>query len=177
MNVTDVILLFLLGFAGYRWYHRGFLVSLLSILAFLIAIVIAFMFMDWGVNILDGMLDGLNGFLPYLAFILIFIATAIGISFAGKALKRLLDLTLLGSIDNLVGAILGVSLWIFGLSLLIWLTDSVGVEIPDSWTNDSVLYGKIAKIAPAIIEGTSSYIPMIKDLFESITERLQPALP
>ena len=177
MNITDIILLLILAFAGYRWYHRGFLVSLLSIVAFFLAIILAFMFMDWGVTILDDYLDEFNGFLPYLAFALIFIITAAGISLLGKALKKVLDLTLLGSFDNIAGAIMGVSLWVFGISVFIWLTDSVGFELPNSWVQDSILYGKIRSIAPVMIDGVSEFIPMIKDLFESITDRLQPAIP
>ena len=67
MNVTDIILLLILGIAGYRGYQRGFMVSLLSIIAFLIAIILAFFFLDWGVQMLDDLVEGFNGVLPYLA--------------------------------------------------------------------------------------------------------------
>lgn len=151
--------------------------SLLSIVAFFVAVILAFMFMDWGVTILDDYLEGFNGFLPYLAFALIFITAGASISLLGKALKKVLDLTLLGSFDNIAGAILGVTLWVFAISVFIWLTDRVGFELPNSWTQDSVLYEKIRWVAPMMIDGLSEYIPMIKDLFDSITDRLQPAIP
>lgn len=170
-------MLLIIGFAGYRGYRRGFLVSLLSIVAFLVAIILAFMFMDWGVKILDEKLDGFTGFLPYLAFVLIFLSVALGISLLGRALKKAIDLTLLGSFDNIVGSLLGVTIWVFGLSIFIWLTGSMGIEIPNSWTGDSILYHKIETVAPVIIDGFSEYIPFLKDLFESISDRLQPAVP
>ena len=177
MNVTDIILLLILGVAGFRGYQRGFIVSLLSILAFWVAIVLAFMFLDWGVQFLDDMIDGFTGVLPYLAFILIFAGVALGINMVGKILKKTLDLTILGNFDSLAGSILAVLTWGFGISILIWLTNKVGIEVPDTWTGNSIIYQKIEPVAPVVIDAFSEYLPFIKHLFRSIADRLSPAVP
>jgi len=177
LNSADIIILIILGFAGYRGYQRGFMVSLLSVVAFVLAIILAFMFLDWGVQILDQWINGFNGILPYLAFVLIFIVVSVGISILGKILKKAIDLTLLGSFDSLAGGLVGVLTWVLGLSILIWLTGLVDLEIPKSWTENSMLYSRIESVAPAVIDTFSEYLPFLKSLVESIADRLQPALP
>ncbi len=177
MNATDIILLLILGFAGYRGYQRGFMVSLLSIVAFLVATVLAFYFLDWGVHMLDDLVEGFSGVLPYLAFVLIFIGVAIAINVIGKAFKTAIDLTLLGSFDSIAGGMLGVLKWAFGLSLLIWLSNQVGIEVPPGLQEGSLLYSKIEPVAPMVIDGISEYLPFLKSLFQSIAERIRPAIP
>lgn len=177
MNTTDFILLLILGVAGFQGYRRGFIVSLLSILAFWIGIVLAFMFLDWGVQFLDEQIEGFTGMLPYLAFILIFAGVAIGINIVGKILKQTIDLTLLGKFDNVVGGIVGVLTWGFAISILIWLTSKVGLEVPVTWKEGSLVYSKVEPMAPIVIEVLSEYLPFLKRLFESISNRLSPAIP
>jgi membrane protein required for colicin V production len=177
VNATDFVLLLILGVAGFRGYQRGFVVSLLSIVAFWVALVLAFMFLDWGVQFLDQLIDGFTGILPYLAFILIFASVAVGINILGKVLKKTLDLTLLGKFDNLAGGILAVLTWAFGISVVVWLSHNVGMEVPDGWAKGSIIYQKIEPVAPAVIDVFSEYMPFIKHLFKSIADRLSPAVP
>ena len=177
MNVTDIILLLILGFAGYRGYQRGFMVSLLSIIAFLIAIILAFFFLDWGVQMLDDLVEGFNGVLPYLAFVLIFIGVAIGINIIGKMFKKAIDLTLLGSFDSVAGGVVGILKWVFGLSLLIWLSQNVGIEIPLDMQKGSLIYSKIEPVAPFVVDSFSEYLPFLKSLFQSIAEHMRPVIP
>ena len=177
MNVVDIIFILILALAGYRGYQTGFLISLISIFAFVVATISAFMLLHWGVQILDDLIDGFSGILPYLAFVIIFVGVAILINVIGKILKQAIDLTMLGSFDNLGGAIIGVLKWIFGLSLLIWLTDYLGFEVPAEWKQGSIMFAKLEPVAPFIIEGCSEYLPFLKSIFESITEGLQPLNP
>ena len=177
MGITDIILLLVLGFAGFRGYQRGFIVSLLSLLAFWVAIVLAFMFLDWGVQFLDETIDGFSGLLPYMAFVLIFTVVAISISLVAKIVKKSIDLTPLGIFDNFAGSILGVLTWAFGISILIWLTGEFGVELPGNVGEDSILFSKIEPLAPMVIDAFAEYVPFLKHLFESIGERLSPDIP
>ncbi len=177
MNVTDIILLLILGFAGYRGYQRGFLVSLLSIVAFLVATILAFFLLDWGVQMLDDLVEGFNGVLPYLAFVLIFIGVAIAINLIGKVLKKAIDLTLLGGFDSVGGGIVGILKWVFGLSLLIWLSQNVGIEVPPDMQKSSLLYSKIEPVAPLVLDSISEYLPFLKSLFQSVAEHMRPVIP
>lgn len=176
MNVIDIVLLVILGLAAYKGYQRGLFVSLISIVAFFLSIILAFVLLDWGVDLLGSYIEGFKGFLPYLAFIMIFGAVALLINIGAGIVKKTMDLTLLGSVDNIAGALLGIVKWVFGASLLIWLTHAVGVEIPGDMQENSLVYDKIEPVAPWLIDSFSEYWPFIKSLFESIKERLQPSI-
>jgi membrane protein required for colicin V production len=174
MSTVDIVLFVLLGIAGFRGFQRGFIVSLLSLLAFWIGIVLAFMFLDWGVQILDDMIEGFSGVLPYLAFLLIFAAVGIGIGIVAKVVKKSIDLTPLGIFDNFAGGLLAILTWVFGISLLIWLTGKFGVELPSHVQDNSILFNKIETVAPAVIDMFAEYLPFLKHLFESIAGSLSP---
>ena len=176
MNIVDIILLVILGIAAYHGYQRGLFVSLVSIFAFFVGIILAFTFMDWGVEFLSNYIDGFIGFMPFLAFLIIFGVVAVLINIGGGMVKKAMDFTLLGNFDKIAGAFLGLAKWVIGVSLLIWLVQTVGIEIPHNWQESSQLYQKIEPVAPWIIDGFSEYWPFIKDLFESIKDRLQPSL-
>ena len=174
MSTVDIVLLLLLGFAGFRGYQRGFIVSLLSLLAFWVGIILAFMFLDWGVQILDDFIDGFSGVLPYLAFLLIFAAVGIGIDIIAKVVKKSIDLTPLGIFDNFAGSLMAILAWAFGISLLIWLTGKFGVGLPGHLRDNSILFDKMEILAPAVLDMFAEYVPFLRHLFESIAERLSP---
>ena len=153
------------------------MVSLLSIIAFIGAIILAFMFLDWGIRTLDNMIEGFNGVLPYLAFVMIFVGVAVAINLIGKMLKKAIDLTLFGSFDSIVGGIVGVLKWVFAISLLIWLSRNVGIEVPPDMQSDSLLYSRLEPVAPFIIDTFSEYLPFLKSLFQSIADHVRPANP
>ncbi len=177
MSTIDIVLLLVLVFAGYKGYQRGFIVSLLSFLAFWVGIILGFTFLDWGVQILDDVIDGLSGVLPFLAFILIFAAVGIGIGIIAKVVKKSIDLTPLGIFDNFAGSLLVVLTWAFGISILMWLTDKFGIELPLHVRENSVLYSRIESLAPALFDLFAEYVPFLKHLFESIAGRLSPEIP
>ena len=180
MNVADIVFLGIIGYAGYRGFQRGFLISFISIIAFVFATILAFALLHWGVQVLEESFDSLSSFgfaLPYLAFAMIFIGVTILINFLGKFLKSTIDLTLLGSVDSIAGGMLGVLKWIFGLSLLIWLVQYLGFKTPDSWRQDSMLYAQIEPVAPYVMEIFSEYIPFLKSILESVRENFQPTAP
>ena len=173
MNALDLVFLVILVLAGYRGYQTGFLISLISILAFVIATISAFALLHWGVQVLDEWIVGFSEVLPYLAFILIFAGVVILINIIGKILKKVIDLTLLGSFDNVGGGIIGVLKWVFGLSLLIWLVDYLGLTVPEDWLQGSVMYAKLEPVAPFIFESCGQYLPFLSSIFESITEGMR----
>jgi len=170
MSTVDIVILIIIGFAAYKGYQRGLFLSLISIVAFIVSVVLAFVLLDWGVDILGNWFDGINAILPYLAFLMIFI------NLGGNMVKKAMDLTLLGSVDNLAGAVLGALKWVFGASLIIWLVGTLGVEVPESWQEESWLYARIQPVAPWVLDGFSEYWPFLKSLFESLKERFQTPL-
>jgi membrane protein required for colicin V production len=73
LNALDVVILVFLALGAYSGYKQGLFISILSIFAFVIALILAFHFMDWGAQILAEKVTELTFGLPFMAFILIFL--------------------------------------------------------------------------------------------------------
>lgn len=173
MSTIDIILLVPLIFGAYQGFKKGFLLEVIAILAFVLAIVGGFKLLHIGMDMLNDNFNISGKLLPYIAFVIIFLAIILGINLLGKALKKIIDLTLLGTVDNLAGLIVSVFKWAFGLSIILWLTDSFGVTLPEKWTEDALLYPLILPLAPKVVDQLSGFMPFAHDLFDMIKELLQ----
>jgi membrane protein required for colicin V production len=144
--------------------------EIVSILAFIIAVIIAFKLLHVGMDFLQEKFELSGSFLPYLTFILIFIAVIIVVNLLGKAVKKLLDMTLLGSFDSLAGALIGVFKWAFGMSVLLWIFNYFQINPIEEYAQDTIIYPLVVSFAPTVVEYISALIPFTKDLFSTVQE-------
>lgn len=172
MNTLDIIILAPLLFGAYRGFKKGFVLEIVAIVSFVLAIIGGFKLLHWGMDLLDQYFDISGDLLPYIAFIAIFIGIILLTNLIGKAFKKIIDLTLLGTVDNLAGAILSVIKWAFGISVVLWLTASFGIDFSEEWVEGSVLYEPIVSFAPTIVEYLSAVVPYTNDLFDHIQKLL-----
>ena len=166
MNALDLILIvfFVIGMAsGYR---KGFLVSLFSLLAIFLGIIVSFKFMGAAMLTLNDHYNIDEKILPYVAFAVVFILVLIAVNLLGKLFKSSLDKTLLGSIDQLAGAVLGILKTAFMISVIFWILESMEVDFLDRWKEDSWAYTHVATVAPAVTAWVGGMIPEIGDLFQ-----------
>lgn len=81
--------------------------SIIGLLGFVLAIVLGVYFMEGVSKWLATETDEAAFGLPILAFLLIFFSTLFLANLAGKALKKMVALVLLGGLDSLGGAEIG----------------------------------------------------------------------
>jgi membrane protein required for colicin V production len=170
VRTLDLILLIPLLFGAYIGYKRGLLMELVGIIALVLAILGAFKLIHSGIEFLQQYIPEHSNFIPFIAFIGIFIGILILVNLIGRITKKLLDLTILGIFDNLAGAILGVFKWAFIISIVLWLTSQINVTVPENLTENSFLYDYIYNLAPRVGQYVSSIFPFADNLFESIKE-------
>lgn len=173
MKTLDIILLVPLIFGAVLGFRKGLLVELIGIVAFVLAIIAGFKLMEVGMVYLDEYIDGFNELLPFVSFIVIFLAIIILINMLGKLLKKMIDMTILGGFDNVAGGIVGLAKWAIGVSILLWLCANFGVELPGQG-EDLVLYPYLAELGPNIISRLDTVLPFAKDMLDSIKELLSP---
>ena len=87
-----------------------------------------------------------------------------------EALKKFLDVTLLGKLDDAAGALLGAMKWAFAFSVLLWLMESAGVTLPVEYSSQSIIYPYLLDYGPVIIDWVSVILPYAKDVVMSIKE-------
>ena len=161
MNVLDLIFILPLLYGAYRGYQKGLFIEIIGVAAFIVAIVIGFKFLGYGMNMIAPVIGEnlANRFLPYLSFTVIFFPTIFLINKMGWMLRRALRFTILGTIDGFAGAMVGVFTWLFGISTFLWLMSSIDINLPQKLTKESLTYPAMKKVAPTVISKVSDWIP------------------
>jgi len=165
LSTIDIVIALILAIGGYLGYKRGFLMELFYLLALVLGIFLGFKLMGKGMQILHEQFNADQTFLPYLAFIIIFVLVILLVIFLGQRVKNSVDQTFLGKVDAIAGAALGVIKYSFCLSIIIWLVQSLKIELPQNWLEGSRLYPFTAKVAERTSSFLGQFIPFFKEIF------------
>jgi membrane protein required for colicin V production len=158
-----LVVIFLIGaFAGYR---KGFLSELFSLLGIILGILAGFKLMGGAMLMLAEKYQVDEKILPYVAFGVVFLIVVIIVSLLGKLLKSSLEKTVLGDVDKIAGSVLGLLKTAFMVSVVLWISGSLEMKIPSSWSEDSWLYPLTESFAPAITTWVAQIFPVFSDLF------------
>ena len=139
--------------------------ELFSLTGILLGILGGFKLLGWAMVFLGDQFNVDQDVLPYVAFAVVFVVIIVAVKLLGNLIKLSIDKTFLGKVDQLAGLILGIVKTIFVLSVLIWLADSLHLNIPKRWTDDSWLFPKVAGFAPKLTNWVSEFFPIFKDVF------------
>ena len=77
---------------------------------------------------------------------------------------------LLGSVDSIAGAILGIVKSAFFISLFMWLALGFELKMPNEWSAKSEYLQYIEPLAPGVIWVLEPLVPKVKELQETIGE-------
>lgn len=169
MKIIDIILLILLLVGAYDGFKKGLLVEIIAFLALIIGILTSLKLVHTGISYLD--LDKESRTVYFIVFLLIFLLVFVGIFILGKFLKSILDYSLIGQLDDWVGALFGALKVAFGLSLILWLMNYSNINFPRSITSDTYIYPYLTHFAPSTIKWVSYVIPF-QDLFPTIQKAM-----
>jgi membrane protein required for colicin V production len=161
--VLDVCCILFLVLAMYKGITRGFIRALLSLVAFVIGWILASLFAGKvGVYLQEhGMQD--NKWVPLLSFLMVMIATFIGIHLLGKALDKMTEMLMMGWLNKLAGVLLYVLLYTLLMSTLLYFSERIHlVEKKDM--EKSLTYPYMSKWAPVIWEKIGEIVPYIKEI-------------
>lgn len=169
MSTTDIILIVLLILGAYSGYKKGLILEIIALLAFILGIIGGFKLLHVGMDIISSFYDGFGTLLPFMAFMFIFVAVIVIVNILGKVVKKVIDWTPLGSLDNVAGAVLGIFKWALILSIFIWVIESIGISLPSSMMKNSSFYPVIAGVAPKVFDWISIIFPSFEHFIGSIT--------
>ena len=169
MEIIDIILILILGYGGYKGYQTGLLIQFITFVAFIIAVVTAFNLCQLGVIKLKQWFDLSNSLLPVLSFIVIFLGVLISIMLLGRFLTSVLHQSILGSVDQYAGALVGILKAAFGLGCVLWLLEKSGLKIPVEYTNESFVYVWLTEYSPSVIKLLGKIIPF-EDILSKVEE-------
>jgi len=167
LEVFDIIILALFGLSAFKGYSNGFIVELFALLAFFIGLFLA---LELTIPVSLRFFGDSNYFnvISILVFIGLFVLLSYMIKTGAKLLKKAIDITPLGVLDNIVGAISGVFKSALIISVIIWVCSSVGVDFEKSYAEESLIFPYLVAIGPSIFEAIGYFVPVIKDLIETM---------
>jgi len=160
----------ILGLGTYEGYRKGFLLGVLGLFGFVLAVLLGLYFMapmnDWLAN---NVTEFNLGF-PILGFVVVFILTLLFIKVVGWILKQVMNMVLLGPLDAIVGALFGAVKAAFFISLFFWQADLFKLEMPKKWTKDSEMLCFLEPIAPGIVAVVEPFFPSIEESLKKLEE-------
>lgn len=169
MSTADIILLLILALGAYSGYKKGLILELIAIVAFVLAIIGGFKLLHIGMEYVSKVYEGFGNFLPFVAFLVLFVLIIIVVNMVGKILKKIIDWTPFGVLDNLAGALIGVAKWALMLSILLWVMTSLSIDMPDSLTKNS----KVLPVVTGFASQVGSFISTIFPSFENFIKTLE----
>ncbi len=155
--------------AGIKGYQRGFIIESFSLLAFFVGLFVA---LKLAFPITAKFFGEHDAFwlIALGVFLALFFLLVWGIKHLAEAVKKVVDFTLVGILDNVLGVLLSVIKWLFILSVSIWVMHSIDMEFPKRWIKDADFYFFIASIAPVLFEVSASILPFFQDVIDSMKE-------
>ena len=130
MNWFDLIIIILLVAAFIKGYSKGLIMQLVGLAAIIIAAIFGGRFAAIILPELNNLLDISPNFARVLSFIIAFSLIAFVILLIGGVIQRFIDVIMLGIINRLLGAVIGVGTIMVFLSIilnLILMLDAISV--------------------------------------------------
>lgn len=164
MNVIDLVLLAALGYGAWRGYQQGLVVVLINTMALVVAIVVGIKFLHQTSEFLSTQIEANSYLLPILAFGLLFTATFFVLRWFGTYTRKTIRYTLLGTLDQGFGAMLGLFRIAFVLSSILFGFQMLGIEFKDLGTKPLYIFPALVKLGPLTFKILSPLIPFLKKL-------------
>ena len=165
MNYVDILLLGFFGLGGYFGFKRGFIVEVLSLIAFFLGLFLAVEFTeDFALKFFSD-----NAYFNLISvgiFFGIFIVLIISVNLIATSIKKILALTPFSILDNILGALLNLLKLALIFSVIFWIFDSLGIAFEHEQVKNSVILNFIIPIGPKVFETIGSFIPYFDAIFE-----------
>ncbi len=165
--LIDVVVLLLLLLAIFKGLRKGLIVAVFTFLAFIIGLAAALKLSTAMAAYIGDNVAISQRWLPFIAFILVFIIVALLIRLGAKLLQGAVQMAMLGWVNRIGGVLFYILIYFFIFSLLLFYATQLTIIKP-STIQASVSYGFIQPFGPKIINLLGSVVPVFKDMFEQL---------
>ncbi|EJF09575.1 MULTISPECIES: CvpA family protein [Pontibacter] len=168
MSTFDIFLAIPILFGAFMGFRKGLLLELISLFALVLGILLGLKLLDSGLPIMKEYIGDAGGLLPFVTFLVIFVAIILGVRVLGILLKKVIDFTPFGLFDNILGGLLGALKWTLALSLLLYVSEMAGIAITPETAASSMVYPFVVKTTPYALSVMSYVLPFVKSLLLSL---------
>ncbi|MCC5946292.1 MAG: CvpA family protein [Bernardetiaceae bacterium] len=164
-RLVDILFVAVVIYGAYRGFFKGLIVEVISLFTFML-----FGFLIMKLIVLGFTTAGLNSskLLPFLVLAFMLFGLSVLLVLLGRFLSGLISFTLFGSLDALLGLVLGGFKYIFGLGLMLTLLNQVGLITESTEINQSLTYPIIMGFFQYIVEIIGVLAPSINTLLDDV---------
>lgn len=166
-EVIDSIFIVAMALAVFKGFTKGFVVAVLSFLAYFIGLAAALKLSSSVAQYIAGKDHEPSAWMPVISFMLVFVAVALAINLIARAIRSVVKASAMGWLDRLGGVIFFLIIYIFIFSILIFYASEINMVSEES-RESSRIYPYVAPVAPAMINTLGKIIPVFKDMFEEL---------
>lgn len=171
MATFDIIVCIVVILAAIKGFQTGLVLEVFSFAAFFVGLFLA---LKLTFPISEEYFGDSDAF--WIISIIIFLVLLFAVIWVAKvfatSIKKILDFTPAGILDNLLGSLFSIIKWLFLFSTVLWVMESTDLGFPKRWLEESRLYEVVSRFAPVIVDVVSYYIPWFQDVMDSM-ERIK----
>ena len=168
MNYLDVIIAIPLLWGAYKGWQRGLIFEVAMIIGMILGFYLAFKFSSLFEHLVGTYIHGSNSALPYLTFFLVFIGVIIVMILLAKFLEKIIKISSLTPINQVLGAVFGCIKFCLAVSVLLSLFRPMDARmgiISAKTKSESYLY-------EPVIKGAHYLFPALQDVKTEFSKRL-----
>ena len=169
MKALDILIMVLLIWGAYTGFKKGFISELFSLGSFFLATIGSIKMLDFLSGIYKKFYGSLGTVTPYIIFVLSFILIIIAVTLTGRFIRYLINMTILGGFDKLMGAILGIFKWAFFISTFLWLGNLLQLSFYHNSLSKSLFFPILQPIAPRLLGWAINCLPILKNWNHSLS--------
>ena len=167
--LIDVVAFILLIVAIFKGLRKGIIVAVFSFLAFIVGLAAAVKLSTAMAAYIGNNVSISQRWLPFIAFIIVFIVVALLIRLGAKLLQGGVQMVMLGWVNRIGGVVFYILIYFFILSILLFYARQLGTIKP-AMMQSSVTYSFIEPFGPKMIDILGSVVPFFRDMFEELLE-------
>lgn len=167
--IIDVLVAISLLTAIIKGFQKGFIVAIFSVVAFIAGIAAALKLSASVAAWLNHSTNIAVKWLPFLSFVLVFIAVVLLVRLGAKFVESAVTFALMGWLNKLLGILLFAVLYCIILSVFLFYAQQLHL-FSESTVKESITWPYISPWAPVIINKIGTVVPVFKDLFEELSK-------
>ncbi len=165
--IVDVAVFLLSLLAIYKGWRKGLVLAIFSVLAFIVGLAAALKFSVAVASWLGEQTSIGERWLPFIAFILVFVIVALLVRLAARAIEKLLNLAMMGWANKLAGILFYLFLYCIIISILLFYAVELKVVKTDTMQS-SVTYESIRPLGPFVINQLAVILPFFRNMFDKL---------
>ncbi|HLK30197.1 MAG TPA: CvpA family protein [Puia sp.] len=163
----DILFLIILLLAIFKGLQRGLIVAVFSVIALMAGIAAAIKLSAVVASNLKENINVSSKWLPFLAFVLVFIVVVLLVRWMANLIKAAADFALLGWVDKLGGMLLYAFIYLVAYSVLLFYAANLHL-IPQHVISSSITYSFVEPWGTVAINAIGKIIPFFKNMFAEL---------